>query len=114
MQQKKTTGFTATILTLNPHGTRGVLIGRDHYDCMREFIISSFEDTAEISFNELIQRMSELNFNLPTETALWYLIKVKQDLQARGILKVSFVGAPPRIQILKLNRKALKRPVIPY
>jgi hypothetical protein len=89
-------------------------MNRRHYDAMREFIIASFGSASEVSFNEIVQLLSEDAFNLPVETALWYLIKVKQDMQVRGIVKVSFVGVSPRIQILRLNRKALKKPVIPY
>jgi hypothetical protein len=101
-------------MTLNPHGTRGVLLNRQHYEWFREFIVSSFEDTAEISFNELVDGITKSTLNLPPETALWYLIKVKQDLEARNIVKISFRAASPRHQILRLNRRALKKPLIPY
>jgi hypothetical protein len=89
-------------------------MSRRHYDAMREYIIASFGSASEISFSEIVHLLSEDAFNLPVETALWYLIKVKQDLQVRGVVKVSFVGVSPRIQIIRLNRKALKQPVIPY
>jgi hypothetical protein len=89
-------------------------MSRRHYDAMREFIIASFGSASEVSFSEIVHLLSEDAFDLPVETALWYLIKVKQDLQVRGIVKVSFIGVSPRIQLLRLNRKALKRPIIPY
>jgi hypothetical protein len=88
-------------------------MNRKHYEWMREFIISSFEETTEISFTRLVDDLSNTRLTLPQETALWYLIKVKQDLEARGILKISFITSS-RHQILKLNRRALKKPVIPY
>jgi hypothetical protein len=100
--------FQETILTLNQNGTRGVILARDHYDCLRNFIISAFETKAEISFEELMDKAMRSNEVYSNENSMWYLLKVKSDLQARGILKVRFMGVSPRVQVLRINKRALR------
>lgn len=102
------TGVAERILTLNPDGTRGAILSRRYYDLMRNFIISAFDTTPEIAFDELVGRMRDFHSIEPYEKAVWHLLKVKQDLQARGILRVRFIGISPRQQMLRLNRKALR------
>jgi hypothetical protein len=109
METINTGGVTERILTLNPDGSRGAILSRRYYDLMRNFIIAAFDGAPEIAFNELMGRMAQVHFIEPYEKAVWHLLKVKQDLQARGIIKVRFIGLSPKQQMLKLNRKALRR-----
>jgi hypothetical protein len=102
------TGVAERIQTLNPDGTRGVVLSRKHYDLMRDFIISLFESAPEVSFTELVGQVTHHNVIVPRDNAVWHLLKVKADLQARGILRVRFVGFSPKQQLLRLNRKALR------
>jgi hypothetical protein len=74
---------------------------------MKAFIISTFEKRAEVSLTFLMLKAEEDHRLSPNENALWHLLKVKQDLEARGIIKIHFVGVAPKVQMLRINRKAL-------
>jgi hypothetical protein len=100
--------FQKTILTLNQNGKRGVVLAREQYDCLRDFIISTFESKTEITFEELMSKAIDRKDIYANENSMWYLLKVKTDLQARGILRVRFMGVSPRIQILKINKRVLR------
>lgn len=95
------------IVTLNADGTRGSVLSKKYYERMREFIISAFDSAPEIAFTDLMAGMTQFHVIEPYENAVWHLLKVKQDLQARGILKVRFIGFSPKQQMLRLNRKAV-------
>jgi hypothetical protein len=95
------------VVTLNSNGTRGAVLSRKHYELMRNVIISIFDAVPEITFTDLVSRVTQGNFIEPHDSAMWHLLKVKQDLQARGILRVRFVGVAPKQQWLRLNRKAI-------
>ena len=96
------------IVTLNQNGTKGVVLSVKNYNIMRDFIVATFESRTEISFEYLMVKAGKFNAIYPIDSALWYLLKVKQDMEARGILKVRFIGVSPRIQMLKINRRALR------
>jgi hypothetical protein len=95
-------------LTLNQNGKRGVVLSRALYDYLRDFIISTFDSKAEITFEELVNKAMDRKDVYANENSMWYLLKVKADLQARGILRVRFVGVSPRIQVLKINKRVLR------
>jgi hypothetical protein len=95
-------------LTLDQNGKRGVVLAREQYDCLRDFIISAFDSKAEITFEELMNKAMDRKDVYVNENSMWHLLKVKADLQARGILKVRFLGVSPRIQVLKINKRVLR------
>jgi hypothetical protein len=96
------------VLTLTNNGSKGVVLKKKYYNIMRDFIIASFESRSQISFEFLMAKAAQFNAIYPIDNSMWYLLKVKQDMQARGILRVKFIGSPPRVQMLKINRKNLE------
>lgn len=95
------------ITTLSYKGRRGVVLSTKDYDAMQDFILSSFGSQTQISFAFLMDNTVHFKFQ-QKETTMWQLIKVKEDLQARGVIKIKFVGTSPRIQVLVLNKRVLK------
>ncbi|MEM7512113.1 MAG: hypothetical protein AAF388_14360 [Bacteroidota bacterium] len=75
------------ILTLHPQGKKGVNIDRDKYETLKEFILQMVEARGQINYQEL----NEIGENTLSEhftgSVAWYLVTVKLDLEARGILE---------------------------
>jgi hypothetical protein len=94
---------------LNYNGKKGPMLPEKEYEEMRRFIIDTFGTQTEVSLKCLMQRALENELVYPNENALWHLLKVKQDLEARGIIKIRFVGNTPKVQMLRINRKVLKQ-----
>ena len=92
---------------LNYNGKKGVLLPEQEYEEMKAFIISMVETRSEVSLAFLMHKAQEDQQMYPNGNALWHLLKVKQDLEARGIIKIRFIGVTPKVQMLRVNRKAL-------
>lgn len=79
------------------------------YAQIRDFIISLLQDGQEITFTELIEkaqadsRFVGIAFNLS-----WYILKVKQDLEAKKVISVRRAVGAARLQFISLNKT--KRP----
>jgi hypothetical protein len=97
------------VVTLDPNGKKGAVLERTCYDRLKDFIISSFDTCPEVFFEKLVSNVGRCDLNFPYVNTLWCLLKVKQDLEARGVIKIRFVGIAPKRQLLKINRQALKR-----
>lgn len=75
------------ILTLHPQGKKGVNISRAKYDQMARAILQVIEEYEVISYqalNDLLEQQLEGKFegSIP-----WYVVSVKLDLKARGIIE---------------------------
>lgn len=75
------------ILTLHPKGKKGVNILRNKYDFIKEFILQTIQKKGKISFEELADlAVQELSGSFDGKV-LWYIVTVKLDLEARGIIE---------------------------
>ncbi len=75
------------ILTLHPAGKQGVNILKRRYDVVRTWILNTLKAQGTISFDALSDRAVE---ELPAKLdgkPLWYLVTVKQDLEARQLIE---------------------------
>ena len=79
------------IQTLHPEGKQGVRIERAKYEPMRRAILAAVpRRRAGISFEELKEavRPHLAASGFPREASVnWYLVTVKQDLEARGTIE---------------------------
>ena len=75
------------ILTLHPQGKKGVNIDRDKYETLKEFILQTVESRGQISYQELNELGEDTLSGQFTGSVPWYLVTVKLDLEARGILE---------------------------
>lgn len=75
------------ILTLHPDGKAGVNILKRRYDVVRETLLNILEKEGQITFESLADKTIaaiEKDFD---GKPLWYVVTVKLDLEARGIIK---------------------------
>lgn len=90
---------TERVMTLHPRGKNGVRIERVKYDAMRRAILRCVPRTKEgIALTDLRARVSGLLAPAAFEAGdgvTWYLIAVKQDLEARGLIE-GVPGAKPQ------------------
>ncbi len=75
------------ILTLHPQGKKGVNILKRKYDFIKDFIIKTIDKRTEIRFEELSDLAQEELTDSFDGKVLWYVVTVKLDLEARGIIE---------------------------
>ena len=86
----------AKLMTRHPEGKAGVNIDRQKYDTIKKAILAELK-SGDISF-------SDLNKNIKTKlkgsfdgSIPWYVITVKLDLEARGVIKRVPGSGPQRL-----------------
>lgn len=90
------------VRTLHPAGMQGVQIERTKYEGMRRAILRCVPRTqAGIVLAELNERVRGLLEDPPFGPAVgvtWYLMAVKQDLEARGEIEIVPGSRPQRLR----------------
>lgn len=75
------------ILTLHPDGKKGVNILVPKYTLIKTFILKTLEERKEISYKEL-NELAKTSLKACFDGSVpWYLVSVKLDLEARGIIE---------------------------
>ena len=84
---------------------RDLFFLKEHYDKLRDFILLSLVDQSYLSLSELMDKAQELDpREFTTDNIIVPLLLVKSDLEARGVIKVSFeVNHTQRIEIKNKN-----------
>jgi len=91
--------MTNKILTLHPEGKKGVNIDLGKYNLIKETIINIVHSHGEISYQEMNKiAIEELNHKF-SGSIPWYVVTVKLDLEARGILERMPNTRPHRLRI---------------
>ena len=75
------------ILTLHPEGKKGVNITKLRYERMKEAILAVLSRQEEVSFQELGDLVADELAGKFDGKILWYVVSVKQDLEARGVIE---------------------------
>ncbi len=75
------------ILTLHPAGKKGVNILRSKYDFIKDFILHTIQERGRISFEELSDLAVEQLSDSFDGKVLWYVVTIKLDLEARGLIE---------------------------
>ena len=83
------------ILTLHPAGKNGVNISKAKYDFIRGKMLELLEmgDLPALELSRTLADRHQADFD---GSIMWYATSVKQDLEARGILKQRPKTKPPR------------------
>lgn len=89
-----------------PKNKRGAVISLERYTLLVECIVSAIQSGGKggITLHQLIE---EVNIHLADaikSNLNWYLLQVKQDLEARGVIKTMLHRG--RTQYIRLNRRA--------
>jgi len=87
------------IMTLHPAGKKGVNILKRRYDQVAETLLSIVKSQGEITYakmNDLAEDQLEGKFDgkIP-----WYVVTVKLDLEARGILERIPKTSPHKLRL---------------
>ena len=89
------------ILTKHPKGKSGVNISKAKYDTIKNFILKVLKLNEEITYQEV----SDLAINELSSTfegkVVWYVVSVKLDLEARGIIERVPKTSPHKIKLKK-------------
>ena len=89
------------ILTLHPEGKKGVNIDLGKYNLIKETIIDIVRSNGEISYQEMNKMVIEELKNKFSGSIPWYVVSVKLDLEARGILERIPKTSPHRLRIME-------------
>ena len=86
------------ILTVHPQGKKGVNILKSKYDIIRNFILKTIEENEQISYSRLSDKAVEELTDFDGKV-IWYIVSVKLDLEARGIIERIPKTSPHRLRL---------------
>lgn len=75
------------IMTLHPQGKAGVNILKRRYELIKDFIVNTIIEHKTITFESLSDKAVEELTSSFDGKVLWYIVTVKLDLEARGIIE---------------------------
>ena len=87
------------ILTLHPQGKKGVNILRSKFETIKDFILQKISHHEEITYQDVSDMaIDELSSSFDGKVA-WYVVSVKLDLEAQGIIERVPKSSPHKIRI---------------
>lgn len=86
----------------SPHSRTRTKISEERYEIIKNFIINILLLEKEITFSNLLTRAEEQSDKLLGNVTAWYVLKIKQDLEVRKIIKVKH-SVVDRAQIITIN-----------
>lgn len=87
------------IETLHPQDKKGVNILKRRYDLIKDYIINTIKKRGEITFEELSDIAVEQLIDKFDGKVLWYIVTVKLDLEARGLIERIPKTSPHKLRI---------------
>lgn len=75
------------IMTLHPQGKQGVNIDLGKYTTMKDAILDVVTEHGTITFKQLNKVVEERLNGRFSGSIPWYLVSVKLDLEARGVIE---------------------------
>ncbi len=89
------------ILTLHPQNKKGVNILRRRYDVIRDFILKTVSANEPITFERVSDMATEQLSGSFDGKVMWYVVTVKLDLEARGIIERVPKSSPHQLKMKK-------------
>lgn len=87
------------ILTLHPAGKKGTNILLSKYNIIKDAMLEIIQKEKEISYEDLSDRMiAEMQDSFDGKV-IWYVVSVKLDLEARGIIERIPKTSPHRLRM---------------
>jgi len=86
------------ILTLHPQGKKGVNILTRRYNVIKDFITQTVEQHGEITYEDLSDLAEEKLTDFDGKV-LWYIVTVKLDLEARGVIERIPKTSPHKLRL---------------
>ena len=87
------------IETLHPEGKKGVNILTNKYKQVKDTIIKILEESGEIEFKQMNRRAVDALTGKFEGKVPWYVVTVKLDLEARGIIERVPKSSPQRVRL---------------
>lgn len=87
------------ILTLHPEGKKGVNITLAKYEQVKSVILDALRQTPDITLDQLFDRADEVLTGYFDGKIGWYVMSVKLDLEARGIIERIPKATPQRLRL---------------
>jgi len=87
------------ILTLHPQGKKGVNISLAKYNMVKDAILHFIKKEKDISFGDLSDCVIEKLQSTFDGKVIWYVVSVKLDLEARGIIERIPKTSPHRLRM---------------
>lgn len=91
-----------------PNSRSRTKISEHRYEIIKNFILNTLRSEKEISFGDLLTRAEDQQAKLLGSVTAWYVLKIKQDLEARKIIKVKRF-TESRVQIIRINKSGGSR-----
>ena len=89
------------ILTLHPQGKKGVNILRRRYEVIKTFMLETLEQHENITYEALNDLAVEKLSATFDGKVPWYVVTVKLDLEARGIIERIPKTSPHQLRLKK-------------
>ena len=89
------------ILTLHPAGKKGTNISLVKYNLIKDAMLQLIQNTEEITYQDLsdqLERDLQLTFD---GRVIWYVVTVKLDLEARGVIERIPKTSPHQVRMKK-------------
>ena len=93
--------MTEKIMTLHPAGKQGVNIDKGKYDMVRKAIEETLQAQPGITFSGLTDAVGERIGDVFEGSVGWYVVSVKLDLEARGVLERVDGRSPQRVRLVE-------------
>ncbi len=87
------------ILTLHPKGKKGTNILQRKYDVIKDFILNKIKAHGEIAYEDLAE-LAEEELKDFDGKPVWYIVTVKLDLEARGIIERVPKTSPHKVRMV--------------
>ncbi len=75
------------IMTLHPAGKQGVNIDKAKYDVIKDAVLGQLAQAGELTFTGLTDAVNAQLGDSFDGSVSWYVITVKLDLEARGLIE---------------------------
>lgn len=97
----KTMAKEEKILTLHPAGKKGTNISLEKYNIIKDAMLKIIAEQGNISYEDLNDKMMDDLQPTFDGRVNWYVVTVKLDLEARGIIERIPKTSPHRVRLKK-------------
>ena len=95
-------------LMLNQEGKIGIVMIRENYSLLSEFILRTIKEREKVRLNDLLEKARHQGFPGLFNQISWSLLQVKLDLEARGLIMMHTTTKTHRLPFIRLTRKGEK------
>jgi hypothetical protein len=100
------------VQTLRADGRPGESIPKSEYDTWSYFILSTLAKSNELTLTELLEKADQqilANGGKSDTKISWYVLQVKRDLEARGLIKVIQATNRKHSYVIQLTRQGISK-----